>query len=329
MDIRPIEDNSNKVVALYHEGKIDEETMKDTLEAIDATALKITESKVTPAAIPFPYEKVKAYVENDLGKYTNMVVTEENLASSEKIQRALGGLAKKFDQYRIDKKKEASSEITVFEDQVNEIKKMVLDVQTGIKNQTSIFEQNRKEERMKKIEEWIHEIASDLGLSEKYESMLTIDEKYLNKTAKDKDVKNDLLNRGNSLLELQKQEEQPESIRTQKKEMAEKLCVNASNQSELTTPISVSDLGNLDDVELVDIVNLVSEKVKERKSLEEKAKATISIPRPMEKVEEKMVEPSETDDFYWYEYRIKFNKEQKEKFDFWLKDRGIDYEILS
>jgi|GEM_PF-5847889 Protein of unknown function (DUF1351). len=329
MEIRPIEDNSGKVMTLYKEGKIDEETMTDTLASIDEAALKITESEITPAIIPFPYEEVKSFILNDLGKYKNMVVTEENMAFAEKVQRSLGGLAKKFDDYRKDKKKAASVNISKFEDQVNEIKNLVIEVQDGIKQQTSVFEENRKQEQTKQIETWIDEIADNLELSEKHKAMLTIQDKYLNKTQKEADTKNDLNHRANALLEMQKQEEQLESLRKQKVEMAKTLCESTSAQMNLIAPIEVSDLGNLDEVELVGIIDLVNQKALERKEWEEKAKAMVASQSLQPEPKPREVQASKTEDYSWYSYRLKFNQKQKENFDKWLIDRGVEHELSS
>jgi Protein of unknown function (DUF1351). len=329
MEIRPIEDNSNKVITLYKEGKIDEETLNDTLASIDETALKIAESEITPAIIPFPYEEVKSFILNDLSKYKNMVVTEENLAFAEKVQRSLGGLAKKFDDYRKDKKKAASVNIGKFEDRVNEIKNLVIEVQEGIKKQTSIFEENRRQEQIKKVEAWIEEITNNLELSGKYKEMLTIQDKYLNKTQKEADTKNDLNHRANALLEMQKQEEQLESLRKQKVEMAKTLCESTSAQMNLIAPIEVADLGNLDEAELVGIIDLVNRKALERKEWEEKAKAVVASQSLQPEPKPREVQTSETEDYSWYSYRLKFNQKQKESFDKWLTDRGVEHDLSS
>lgn len=328
MDIRPVEDNSKKVVALYQEGQIDEETMNDTLEAIDATVLKIEEIKIIPAVIPFPYEQVKAFVLNDLNKYKNIVVTEENLAWAESLQRKLGGYSKRFDDFRKDKKREASANITSFESDMNEIRDLILDVQSGIKKQTEIYEEKRKQEQKEKVAIWIHEVASDLGLTEKYEEMLAIQDKYLNKTQKDKDTKTDLSNRAQALLEMQKQEEELGKLRSQKEKLAESLCKTFSETLSLATPIELKDLGNLDEIELSNLSDHISKAAQDRKNLEEKAlqKKEEAVPQKECVVREVSTHPE--DDFCWYGYRLKLNANQKNEHDSWLKERGIDYEIL-
>lgn len=156
--------------------------------------------------IEINFEQIKENLTDTLKKYNGIIVTEETLSGCKSTQKELAGVRTKIDRYRIDKKKELSKPIMAFEEQCKELIALIEKAEQPIKDGIKVFDDAKREEKRKIAENLIVVVADEVGLSEKYASQLTVNEKYCNLTAKESDVKSDLEARALVLLSEQNRE---------------------------------------------------------------------------------------------------------------------------
>lgn len=110
---------------------------------------KITEKKI--GEVSFNYEECKAYLQEQLKQYDNLVVVEEELPKFKEIKAKLNKVAKAMNDRKIEIKKEYMQPYTDFENKVKELIGMVDDVNYKIDTQLIGFEEKRKAEKKAEI----------------------------------------------------------------------------------------------------------------------------------------------------------------------------------
>lgn len=235
--------------------------------------MQLLTNKMEVAKIDFNYEELKKNLAEQTEKYTGLVVTEENIKDMIDTKNELGKLETAIDTFRKTNKKEMELPIKEFEDRCKELIAIIGNVRTPIVNQLNDFEEKRKEEKKLKIEKVIQDVKEKFNLDIKYASQLVLDNKYLNKTAKDTEILADLEQRATSLKQQQDNEKQLEEMKSQKLDLIQKE-VERINQ-EYSLDMKISEFTHLQNAELADISKAIKEraaalyKVKQQ----EKAKA--------------------------------------------------------
>lgn len=158
--------------------------------------------------ITINFEELKKAMEQLLMDYTGLVVTEDTLSACKSAQKELAGLRTKIDTYRKEKKKEAEKPIKAFEEQCKTLIKLVEQVEAPIKDGIKVYDDQKREEKRVAAEEIIANVAIANGLKEKYRAQLTVLDKYMNLTAKKKDVQEDVETRAFALKVEQDREEE-------------------------------------------------------------------------------------------------------------------------
>lgn len=153
--------------------------------------LKIKEYNL-PKQIGFNYDELKEQIEKSLEKYQNLVVTQENLNDSEKARTTLRGFKKALDEQRKAIKKKWNEPYDAFEKNIKELLALVDKPILALDKQISVFEEKSKMEKMERIQKFITEqLFSFMGENENCPfdtNKIIIDERWFNKTFKDKDI---------------------------------------------------------------------------------------------------------------------------------------------
>src|SRR5699024_455952 len=168
--------------------------------------LQLKTIDLVPAKIEFNKKAIEKELTETLKKYENLVFTEENTKDIRKVLAELRKGKTAADEFRKEKKKEASAPITAFEKEMKSIVKMFDDVIDPINEQLQEFERKRKEEKEANVKEIIKEAAEKFELEEKFANQLDVDEQYLNKSFSLSQVKDTVEFRANNLLNEQKLE---------------------------------------------------------------------------------------------------------------------------
>ena len=177
------------------------------------------------------YETLKAELENMLAEYKGLVVTEQTLAGDKAAQKELASLRVKIDTYRKEKKKELEQPIKHFEAQCKELIALVESVEQPIKEGIKVYDDQKREEKRQTALRLIKEVAEATGLNEKYTAKLDVLDKYMNLTATEKAVREDLETRAFALkVEQDREQERLDII----------VSVLESENLRLKTPLQLS-----------------------------------------------------------------------------------------
>lgn len=150
--------------------------------------------------ITFNYEEVKKNLEIELRKY-DVVVTEETIKDAKELKATLNKVKKQVDDERKRIKKEYCQPLTEFENQVKDLVSMLDKGYRKIDDQIKVFDEAKKEERRKEIEE---EYQS-LGISHLVPFNKIFNPKWTNASTSKKEVSEELVkivNKINQDIEL-------------------------------------------------------------------------------------------------------------------------------
>ncbi|MDZ5016654.1 DUF1351 domain-containing protein, partial [Clostridium perfringens] len=153
--------------------------------------------------ITMNFDEIKANLIGNVEKYKGLVVTEEGLKDCKATQKDLAGLRNQIDSYRKEVKKEMEKPIKEFEGQCKELIGLIEDVEKPIKFGIAEFDNKRKEEKREKALEIIKDAIENYKLEGKYSSQLTVLDKYLNLSASQKSVVEDIEQRAEILKQQQ------------------------------------------------------------------------------------------------------------------------------
>ena len=142
--------------------------------------LQINVVEFTPTPIKWNKEEVSQVVNEIVSKYQGLEFSEEDVASAKKDRAALNKVAKSLSSKRIDIKKQYSTELTKFEDEVKEQEKLIKDTSNSIDDQIKIFEQKEKDQK--------HQAIIELEEYKLVEDYNVFNEKWLNKSYKFDDI---------------------------------------------------------------------------------------------------------------------------------------------
>lgn len=170
--------------------------------------MELIEKELQMPVIKINYEDLEKELDKNLEAYSGLIVTEETLAGCKNAQKELASLRTKVDAYRKDKKKELSAPITAFENQCKKLISKIEAVEAPIKEGIKVFDDLKRNEKRIVAEAIIEEVATNTGLNEKYKKQLTVIDKYLNLTATNKAVREDVETRAFALKVEQDREEE-------------------------------------------------------------------------------------------------------------------------
>ncbi|WP_434132709.1 DUF1351 domain-containing protein [Sporomusa sphaeroides] len=186
------------------------------------------------------FEELKTALSTRIQKYTGLIVTDDNLKEMERTHKEIAGLRTKIGKFKLEVKRELEKPYQEFELQIRELLDLVASVEKPIMDQIEKYETDRKDREREKLRLLIAETAAECGLEEKYSSQIIVDEKWLNRTAKKKEVTEAIQTRVAWYLDIQSQERQAVLFKAQRAEMANLLCQTLSVG--LTTPLTYEEI---------------------------------------------------------------------------------------
>jgi len=221
------------------------------------------------ALIDFDNAELIRLTTQTVGKYKDLVVTEDIVTDITKEVANLNKLFKKLDDKRKDIKRDYTKPLTVFEDKIKLATGMITDVVDKLKNQLQGFEDKRKDNMRLQIVEFIKEIVIEHKLLPKYASQMQIHDQYLNKTAKNKDIIDSLEQQAILLSQAQELEElkvnqEKERIEREKAEHAKHVAQRCELVNKLNLDYGLNftydKFVGYSDVAVIDFYNKTQEK---------------------------------------------------------------------
>ena len=143
------------------------------------------ELQVLQQSIPvveFNKEDLRVFLEQQLEKYKNLVVTVDTEKDCKKAKAELGKLETAIETFRKDTKKQLSEPIAQFESDCKELVTLIREVKKPIDTQLKEIEEHRRAEKEAAIREEIEKIVIEYELDEKHSAQIDIKESWLNKT---------------------------------------------------------------------------------------------------------------------------------------------------
>jgi histone H3/H4 len=271
------------------------------------------------------FDDMKASLEDALKKYAGLIVTEKTYPDAKAQMKDIAGLRRKIDDFRKEKKAELSKPIASFENRCKELITLIEQVEEPIREGVAVFDNARREEKRKAAEQIIKDTAKDCGLNETHASRITVNDKWLNLTAKESDVKSDIEILVMSLLKDQEAEAERISIITQAIERA---------NADLKTKIEFSEFQHLVDrgvstPEILDQIGLQRDKLKTAESSLDAPEAPVDIqmPEPQENAPSKPTGSESGDAVYWGRLYISGSNEKLNTLIGFLNEGKYEYRL--
>lgn len=174
--------------------------------------LQVKTIKLEPATIVFNHKEIEKELDATLERYANLVFTEENttdlrntIAEIRKGQNALN-------RYRIDTKKELNKPADEFDTTVKGLDEKFKSVLNPLLEQQSEFEETRKAEKRKAVQEIIDQVIEEFELDHERADEIQIIDSYLTKSKSIKSITDELTAQATNLKLQQDKEKADKSV---------------------------------------------------------------------------------------------------------------------
>ena len=183
-------------------------------------------------------EEIKKQLAEQLEKYQNLVVTEENYKDMEKTKREIVKYRSAIKNFGTEQKRLLKEPYDKF---VAELKDVLLEVdrvEQPLVKQLAYFEEQEQMAKKSKVEAIVDEKVKLYGLREEYVGFINCDTKWWqNKTSKLSDVAANVEEQVKALVQRQQADDDMAKIQEEKRGMLEFAYEMMLEQYDLTTPI--------------------------------------------------------------------------------------------
>lgn len=258
-----------------------------------------TEAKVTDIQIIEPqilsadlnvttnFEEVKQNLKAITEKYKGLVVTDQNQKDMKKTLREVVSLRTSIQKFEVNGKRKLRKPVDQFAEACKELLKIVNEAERPLREQLDAYEARRQEGVTKVILHKYEEMALDAGIREEFRSC-DILSKWMNKTAKLKDIYEDISRLVSEQATAQKQHDDLKELRNSRRELALLQIEKANRDYALATPITEDFLTDeLLDTSAEIIKNTINEEALRRHEMDENARQVsspaVSAPPPAAK----------------------------------------------
>lgn len=258
-----------------------------------------TEAKITDIQIIEPqilsadlnvttnFEDVKKNLQIITEKYIGLVVTDQNQKDMEKTLREVVSLRTSIQKFEVNGKRKLRKPVDQFAEACKELLKIVNEAERPLREQLDAYEARRQEGVTKVILHKYEEMALDAGIREEFRSCEILS-KWMNKTAKLKDIYEDISRLVSEQATAQKQHDDLKELRNSRRELALLQIEKANRDYALATPITKDFLTDeLLDTSAEIIKNTINEEALRRHEMDENARQVsspaVSAPPPAAK----------------------------------------------
>lgn len=258
-----------------------------------------TEAKVTDIQIIEPqilsadlnvttnFEDVKKNLQIITEKYKGLVVTDQNQKDMEKTLREVVSLRTSIQKFEVNGKRKLRKPVDQFAEACKELLKIVNEAERPLREQLDAYEARRQEGVTKVILHKYEEMALDAGIREEFRSCEILS-KWMNKTAKLKDIYEDISRLVSEQATAQKQHDDLKELRNSRRELALLQIEKSNRDYALATPITEDFLTDeLLDTSAEIIKNTINEEALRRHEMDENARQVsspaVSAPPPAAK----------------------------------------------
>lgn len=255
----------------------------------EITEIQIVEPQILSAnlSITTNFENVKNNLQAITEKYKGLVVTDQNQKDMEKTLREVVSLRTSIQKFEVNGKRKLRKPVDQFAEACKELLKIVNEAERPLREQLDAYEARRQEGVTKVILHKYEEMALDAGIREEFRSCEILS-KWMNKTAKLKDIYEDISRLVSEQATAQKQHDDLKELRNSRRELALLQIEKANRDYALATPITEDFLTNeLLDTSAEIIKNTINEEALRRHEMDENARQVsspaVSAPPPAAK----------------------------------------------
>lgn len=221
-------------------------------------------------------DEIKTYFEAQLEKYKGLVVTEENYKEMVIAKNEIVKYRTTLDKFCKEKKRELKRPIELFEEEVNEVLKVVYDAEKPLAEQIKYFDEKDAQAKTETINKFIEKMVEKYNIRTEYAEQLQRDKRWLNKTAKMKDIETSIEGMMIEIAKRQQADDDYKQILAEKKGMIEFVVDTCNQQYELATPITFNECWPVvKDMPLDQAREFINAKFAKRNEMEEAARASI------------------------------------------------------
>lgn len=263
--------------------------MKTISADATVTELQVIEPQILSADfnVTTNFEEVKQNLKAITEKYIGLVVTDQNQKDMEKTLREVVSLRTSIQKFEVNGKRQLRRPMDQFADACKELLKIVNEAERPLREQLGAYEARRQEGVTKVILHKYEEMALDAGIREEFRSCEILS-KWMNKTAKLKDIYEDISHLVSEQATAQKQHDDLKELRNSRRELALLQIEKANRDYALATPITKDFLTDeLLDTSAEIIKNTINEEALRRHEMDENARQVsspaVSAPPPAAK----------------------------------------------
>lgn len=268
---------------------MDEKELKTIDTEAEVTELQIVEPQILSADINVTtnFEDVKKNLQTITEKYKGLVVTDQNQKDMEKTLREVVSLRTSIQKFEVNGKRKLRRPMDQFAEACKELLKIVNEAERPLREQLDAYEARRQEGVTKVILHKYEEMALDAGIREEFRSCEILS-KWMNKTAKLKDIYEDISHLVSEQATAQKQHDDLKELRNSRRELALLQIEKSNRDYALATPITEDFLTDeLLDTSAEIIKNTINEEALRRHEMDENARQVsspaVSAPPPAAK----------------------------------------------
>lgn len=255
----------------------------------EITEIQIVEPQILSAdlSITTNFEDVKNNLQAITEKYKGLVVTDQNQKDMEKTLREVVSLRTSIQKFEVNGKRKLRKPVDRFAEACKELLKIVNEAERPLREQLDAYEARRQEGVTKVILHKYEEMALDAGIREEFRSCEILS-KWMNKTAKLKDIYEDISRLVSEQATAQKQHDDLKELRNSRRELALLQIEKSNRDYALATPITEDFLTDeLLDTSAEIIKNTINEEALRRHEMDENARQVsspaVSAPPPAAK----------------------------------------------
>ena len=221
-------------------------------------------------------DEIKTYFEAQLEKYKGLVVTEENYKDMVSAKNEIVKYRTTLDKFCKEKKQELKRPIELFEEEVNEVLKVVYDAEKPLAEQIKYFDEKEVQAKTETINKFIEKMVEKYNVRAEYAEQLQRDKRWLNKTAKMKDIETSIEGMMIEIAKRQQADDDYQQILAEKQGMIEFIVDTCNQQYDLATPITFNECWPVvKDMPLDQAREFINANFAKRNEMEEAARASI------------------------------------------------------
>lgn len=129
---------------------------------------KVIQLNATPARIEFDFEGAKNWLDAELERYENVVVTIDSVRDDKKLAQEIRSKARDISRARIDTKKALSEPISEFEDKMKQLENSCTELADNIAEQVRSFEQVRLDNLREMLHKERSALRTKMGVGDRY-----------------------------------------------------------------------------------------------------------------------------------------------------------------